>query len=135
MMTEGEREATRTAAKALDKLIEYDVRVMGTCRTEVWDGHMQALDIEDLTQQLRKKRYRQPEGDDAEDCIAYVTLEEDGWGGDETEIDLRPDGEPFAWDCIDIVKRLAKLADGTILDQRAEIALLILEASTRCRRT
>ncbi|GLS24257.1 hypothetical protein GCM10007874_72780 [Labrys miyagiensis] len=50
--------------------------------------------------------------------------------GEKLEVDLRPVGEPYSWDCVNLVKDLANLAD---FQEEAKSARLLIEYAKRAK--
>ncbi|MGB3833773.1 MAG: hypothetical protein WA975_18130 [Mesorhizobium sp.] len=120
-------------------LKEYTVRLAASARVFNEDTIM-ATSIEDAIAKARQinleeyrwgYRYDHEDGIDG-DQIAYV-IEADDIEGDEVEVDLRDEGEPFSWEACQIVKDIAKVAakpDTTTRDE--EILALMERAVAAC---
>jgi hypothetical protein len=106
--SENEREqAIEEAKQALGLLKEYGVSIHYTKREIFDDATFMATDDDDAAAKVYEQDYRftDSEGDE----IAYVYELGKDSKGDEFEIDLRADDQPFSWVAVSIVKQLAKL--------------------------
>lgn len=120
---------------------EYTLRIGVTVRAFT-ESVFEAASIEDAIAQALKHDpqdwvYRNDHSDIEGDEIGYLR-ESNNFNDDEIEIPLREDGEPYSWDAVDIVKKMAKLAreigDSTIKynTKHGEIIKLLYDARNAC---
>lgn len=121
------------------RLKEYTVRLAASARVFNEDRIM-AYSIEEAIEKVRQLNleeyrwgYRYEHEDEIDgDQIAYVRLADDR-DGDDVEVDLRNEGEPFAWDACEIVKDLAKMnADAEPVVIKDRLQTFIDRASRAC---
>lgn len=116
---------------------EYRVRLRATARVRNEDT-ITATSMEDALEQVSKidlekyrwgYRYSHDDGVDGDE-IAYV-VEVDDEEGDEIEVDLRAEGEPFSWTAVEIVKAMAAVDDA----DAAALAALVQRAKAACTKS
>ncbi|EUB97272.1 hypothetical protein PMI07_000848 [Rhizobium sp. CF080] len=121
----------------------YGVRLFATFRGEC-DTEVQATSFDEAVAKATTLRHDDfnysiddaIEGDQT--MIVYGPDEDDPndddkWGGDGVEMDMRKDGEPFSWEACHLVKELAALAEiKNETHHSAELAKLIDRAKAFC---
>jgi uncharacterized protein YprB with RNaseH-like and TPR domain len=117
----------------------YKVRLMVTARIHAEDTFEAQGDeaaqkyVEALNPRDFIYSYSSDDGVEGDE-VAFWSLEDDETGGvgDEGEVVLMKEGEPFSWDAVNITKDLAKLQ--TVEFNHEDVAKLIQRAITACSR-